>query len=73
VSVADQHTAGLNGLLQSLINGAHSAPPTSGACAPALALARNGQPGPMPENNPGGGILGKPINLFEQLLHGQGG
>jgi uncharacterized protein involved in outer membrane biogenesis len=73
VSVADQHTAGLNGLLQSLINGARSAPPTSGACAPALALARNGQPGPMPENNPGGGILGKPINLFEQLLHGQGG
>jgi uncharacterized protein involved in outer membrane biogenesis len=73
VSVNDQHTAGLNGLLQSLLSGAHSAPPTSSACAPALALARNGQPGPMPENNPGGGILNKPINLFEQLLHGQGG
>jgi uncharacterized protein involved in outer membrane biogenesis len=73
VSVNDQHTAGLNGLLQSLLSGAHSAPPTSSACAPALALARNGQPGPMPDNNPGGGILNKPINLFEQLLHGQGG
>jgi hypothetical protein len=35
-----------------------------------LLLARNGQSGPEP--SPGsGGLLGKPINMLQQLLHGQ--
>jgi uncharacterized protein involved in outer membrane biogenesis len=60
---------GINGLFQSLVGG-HHAPPVSLACAPALLLARNGQSGPEP--SPGsGGLLGKPINMLQQLLHGQ--
>jgi hypothetical protein len=33
-------------------------------------LARNGQPGAAPEDGDAG-LLGKPINLLQQLLHGQ--
>jgi hypothetical protein len=59
---------GINGLFQSLVGG-HHAPPVSPACAPALLLARNGQPGPEPSGD--AGLLGKPINMLQQLLHGQ--
>ena len=62
---------GLNGLFQSLVRGKHRAPPVSSACAPALLLARNGQPGPAPENGDAAGLLGKPIDLLQQFLHGQ--
>jgi uncharacterized protein involved in outer membrane biogenesis len=58
---------GINGLFQSLVGG-HHAPPVSPACAPALLLARNGQSGPEPAGD--GGLLGKPINMLQQLLHG---
>jgi AsmA protein len=60
---------GINGLFASLVGG-HHAPPVSAACAPALLLARNGQPGPEPTANDSG-LLGKPINMLQQLLHGQ--
>jgi uncharacterized protein involved in outer membrane biogenesis len=64
---------GLNGLFQSIIGGGHKAARgPSPACGPALALARNGLPGPDPSN--GGsdaGLLQKPMNLFHQLLNGQ--
>jgi AsmA protein len=60
---------GINGLFASLVGG-HHAPPVSPACAPALLLARNGQPGPEPTANDSG-LLGKPINMLQQLLHGQ--
>jgi AsmA protein len=59
---------GINGLFQSLVGG-HHAPPVSPACAPALLLARNGQPGPEPAGATG--LLGKPIDMLQQLLHGQ--
>jgi uncharacterized protein involved in outer membrane biogenesis len=63
---------GLNGLVQSLIGGGkHRAPPVSPACAPALTLARNGQPGPEPAGTSDASLLQKPMNLFNQLLHGQ--
>ena len=62
---------GLNGLFQSLVGGKHRPPPISAACAPALVLARNGQPGPAPADSGGTGLLEKPINLLQQLLHGQ--
>ena len=61
---------GINGLFQSLVGNRHRAPPVSPACAPALVLARNGQAGPAPEDG-NAGLLGKPINLLQQLLHGQ--
>jgi uncharacterized protein involved in outer membrane biogenesis len=61
---------GINGLFQSLVGGKHHAPPVSAACAPALLLARNGQHGPAPTNGDAG-LLGKPIDLLQQLLHGQ--
>ena len=61
---------GINGLFQSLVGGRHRAPPVSPACAPALVLARNGQAGPAPDGG-NAGLLGKPINLLQQLLHGQ--
>jgi len=61
---------GINGLFQSLVGGRHHAPPVSPACAPALLLARNGQPGPAPDDGDAG-LLGKPINLLQQLLHSQ--
>jgi uncharacterized protein involved in outer membrane biogenesis len=61
---------GINGLFQSLVGGRHHAPPVSPACAPALLLARNGQPGPAPDDGDAG-LLGKPINLLQQLLHNQ--
>jgi uncharacterized protein involved in outer membrane biogenesis len=61
---------GINGLFQSLVHGKHHAPPVSAACAPALLLARNGQTGPAPVDGDAG-LLGKPINLLQQLLHGQ--
>jgi uncharacterized protein involved in outer membrane biogenesis len=61
---------GLTGLFQSLVGGKHRAPPVSPACAPALVLARNGQPGPAPTDGDAG-LLGKPIDLLQQLLHGQ--
>jgi uncharacterized protein involved in outer membrane biogenesis len=61
---------GINGLFQSLVGGKHRPPPVSAACAPALLLARNGQTGPAPDNGDAG-LLGKPINLLQQLLHGQ--
>jgi AsmA protein len=61
---------GINGLFQSLVGAKHHAPPVSPACAPALLLARNGQPGPAPDDGDAG-LLGKPINLLQQLLHGQ--
>ncbi|HTI00361.1 MAG TPA: AsmA family protein [Acidisoma sp.] len=64
---------GLNGLFQSIIgSGRKAARGPSPVCGPALALARNGLPGPDPSN--GGsdaGILQKPMNLFHQLLNGQ--
>ncbi|MCB8880843.1 AsmA family protein [Acidisoma cellulosilytica] len=64
--------SGLNGLVQSLIGGGkHAAPAVSPACTPALTLARNGQPGPAPSGSSDSGILQKPMNLFQQLLHGQ--
>jgi AsmA protein len=59
---------GINGLFQSLVGG-HHAPPVSPACAPALLLARNGQSGPEPTGATG--LLGKPIDMLQQLLHGQ--
>jgi uncharacterized protein involved in outer membrane biogenesis len=59
---------GINGLFQSLIGG-RDTPPVSSACAPALVLARNGQPGPAPASD-GAGLLGKPIDMLQQLLHG---
>lgn len=64
---------GLNGLFQSIIGGGHKAARgPSAACGPALALARNGLPGPTPGAGPGdAGILQKPMNLFHQLLNGQ--
>lgn len=64
---------GLNGLFQSLIGGGHKAARgISPACAPALTLARNGQPGPGPATGGGDtGLLQKPMNLFHQLLNGQ--
>ena len=61
---------GINGLFQSLVGGKHRPPPVSAACAPALLLARNGQAGPAPDAGDAG-ILGKPIDLLQQLLHGQ--
>jgi AsmA protein len=61
---------GINGLFQSLIGGKHRAPPVSPACAPALVLARNGLPGPAPVDGDAG-LLGKPIDLLQQFLHGQ--
>lgn len=61
---------GLNGLFRSLVGGGHKAPPVAPACNAALALARNGQPGPAPDGG-NAGVLGKPINLLQQLLHGQ--
>jgi AsmA protein len=61
---------GINGLFQSLVGGKHHAPPVSPACAPALVLARNGQPGPAPDAGDAG-LLGKPIDLLQQFLHGQ--
>ena len=61
---------GINGLFQSLVGDRHRAPPVSPACAPALVLARNGQAGPAPDDG-SAGLLGKPINLLQQLLHGQ--
>jgi uncharacterized protein involved in outer membrane biogenesis len=61
---------GINGLFQSLVGGKHHPPPVSAACAPALQLARNGQPGAAPTNGDAG-LLGKPIDLLQQLLHGQ--
>jgi uncharacterized protein involved in outer membrane biogenesis len=60
---------GINGLFQSLVGGGRHAPPVSSACAPALVLARNGQPGPAPQGG-GASLLGKPINMLQQLLHG---
>jgi uncharacterized protein involved in outer membrane biogenesis len=62
---------GINGLFQSLVRGKHRPPPVSPACAPALLLARNGQAGPAPDDGGDAGILGKPIDLLQQLLHGQ--
>ena len=66
---------GLNGLVQSLIGGGkQKAPAVSPACGPALALARNGQPGPTPGDSAdagNAGILQKPMNLFQKLLNGQ--
>ncbi len=61
---------GINGLFQSLVGGKNRPPPVSAACAPALVQARNGQPGPAPTDGDAG-LLGKPINLLQQLLHGQ--
>ena len=61
---------GLNGLFQSLVGGGHGAPPVSAACAPALVQARNGQPGAAPADTDAG-LLAKPANLLQQLLHGQ--
>jgi AsmA protein len=61
---------GINGLFQSLVGRKNRPPPVSPACAPALVLARNGQPGAAPEDGDAG-LLGKPINLLQQLLHGQ--
>ena len=61
---------GINGLFQSLVGGKHRPPPVSPACAPALVLARNGQPGPRRLTGDAG-LLGKPIDLLQQLLHGQ--
>lgn len=62
---------GLNGLFQSLVGGGRGAPPpVSAACAPALVQARNGQPGPAPTDTDTG-LLAKPANLLQQLLHGQ--
>ncbi len=61
---------GINGLFQSLVRGKHHPPPVSPACAPALLLARNGQPGPAPDDGDAG-LLGKPIDLLQQLLRGQ--
>lgn len=61
---------GLNGLVQSLVGGKHSGPPVSAACAPALNLARNGQPGPEPTGTSDASLLQKPMNLFQQLLRG---
>jgi uncharacterized protein involved in outer membrane biogenesis len=61
---------GLNGLFQSLVGGKHRPPPVSPACAPALLQARNGQAGPAPVDGDAG-LLGKPVNLLQQLLHGQ--
>ena len=63
-------SGGINGLFQSLVGGKHGAPPVSPACAPALLLARNGQAGPAPDAG-NAGLLGRPINLLQQLLHGQ--
>lgn len=64
---------GLNGLFQSIIGGGHKARRgVSPACAPALILARNGQPGPDATSGGGdAGLLQKPMNLFNQLLNGQ--
>jgi uncharacterized protein involved in outer membrane biogenesis len=61
---------GLNGLFQSLVGGKNRPPPVSSACAPALLQARNGQAGPAPDDS-NAGLLGKPINLLQQFLHGQ--
>jgi AsmA protein len=61
---------GLNGLFQSLVGSGHHAPPVSAACGPALLLARNGQAGPNPADGDTG-LLGKPIDLLQHLLHGQ--
>jgi AsmA protein len=61
---------GINGLFQSLVGGKHHAPSVSPSCAPALVLARNGQPGPAPDAGDAG-LLGKPIDLLQQFLHGQ--
>ncbi|WP_284945214.1 AsmA family protein [Acidisoma cladoniae] len=72
VTIDDQsHTNGLNGFLQSLLGNKRKATPASNACGPALALARNGQPGPAPEDGGPGGVLQKPINLLQQLINGQ--
>lgn len=63
---------GLNGLFQSIIGGGHKAARgPSPACGPALALARNGLPGPGPTEGGDAGLLQKPMNLFHQLLNGQ--
>jgi len=73
VTIDDQsnHAKGLNGFLQSLLGNKHRAPAASNACDPALALARNGQPGPAPEDGGPGGVLQKPVNLLQQLINGQ--
>jgi uncharacterized protein involved in outer membrane biogenesis len=63
-------SGGISGLFQSLVRGKHRPPAVSPACAPALVLARNGQPGPAPEDGDAG-LLGKPIDLLQQFLHGQ--
>ena len=63
-------SGGISGLFQSLVHGKHRPPAVSAACAPALVLARNGQPGPAPEDG-NAGLLGKPIDLLQQFLHGQ--
>lgn len=64
---------GLNGLFQSIIGGGHKAARgPSPACGPALALARNGLPGPAAgDSGSDAGLLQKPMNLFHQLLNGQ--
>ncbi|GAB0117527.1 AsmA family protein [Acidisoma sp. 7E03] len=63
---------GLNGLFQSIIGGGRKAARgVSPACAPALVLARNGQPGPDATAGGDAGLLQKPMNLFNKLLNGQ--
>jgi uncharacterized protein involved in outer membrane biogenesis len=73
VTIDDQsnHAKGLNGFLQSLLGNKRKVAPAANACGPALALARNGQPGPAPEDGGPGGVLQKPINLLQQLINGQ--
>jgi AsmA protein len=70
ISERPEAGSGINGLFQSLVRGKHRPPPVSPACAPALLLARNGQPGPAPDDGDAG-LLGKPIDLLQQFLHGQ--
>ncbi|GAB0113103.1 AsmA family protein [Acidisoma sp. C75] len=63
---------GIGGFLQSVIgHGKAARHGVSPACGPALSLARNGQPGAGPADAASGrSLLNRPIDLFQQLLHG---
>lgn len=65
---------GINSLLQSVLGQGKARHGVSSACAPALKLARDGQPGEAPAG-PGdtksNTILNRPINFFDKLLNGR--
>ena len=64
--------SGINSLLQSVLGGGKARHGVSPACAPALTLARDGQPGEAPSGAAQSGtILNRPINLFNKLLNGR--